>query len=59
VEEAPVDVVPMDESPVEASVATEEPSLEVNNDDSIAESPSVKISEPEEGKAADEDSKEA
>jgi len=58
-DEAPVDAAPMDESPMEASVATEESSLEVNTDDSVAELPSVEISESEEGKAADEDSKEA
>jgi len=59
VEEAPVDAVPMDESTMEASVAAEESSLEVNTDDAVAESPSAEISESEEGKAADEESKEA
>ncbi|MFM8839401.1 MAG: 50S ribosomal protein L17 [Bacteroidota bacterium] len=59
VEEAPVDAAPMDESPMEASVAAEEYSLEVNTDDAVAESSSAEISEHEEGKAADEDGKEA
>ena len=59
VEEAPVDAAPMDESPIEASVAAEESSLEVNTDDAVAESTSSEISESEEGKAADEESKEA
>ena len=69
VEEAPVDAasmdestmeaVPMDESPMEASVAAEESSLEVNTDDSVAESTSSEIPESEEGKATDEESKEA
>ncbi|MFM7748388.1 MAG: 50S ribosomal protein L17 [Bacteroidota bacterium] len=59
VEEAPVDAASMDESPIEVSVATEESSLEVNTDDAVAESTSAEISESEEGKAADEDSKEA
>ncbi|MFM8786671.1 MAG: 50S ribosomal protein L17 [Bacteroidota bacterium] len=59
VEEAPVDAASMDESPMEASVAAEESSLEVNTDDAVAESTSAEISESEEGKAADEDSKEA
>ncbi|MFM7912271.1 MAG: 50S ribosomal protein L17, partial [Bacteroidota bacterium] len=54
VEEAPVDAASMDESPMEASVATEESSLEVNTDDAVAESTSAEISESEEGKAADE-----
>ena len=64
VEEAPVDTASMDEStmdesPMEASVSAEESSLEVNTDDAVAESPSAEISESEEGKAADEDRKEA
>jgi len=59
VEEAPVDAAPMDESPIEASVAAEESSLEVNTDDAVAESTSSEISESEEGKATDEESKEA
>lgn len=59
VEEAPVDAAPMDESPIQASVAAEESSLEVNTDDAVAESTSSEISESEEGKAADEESKEA
>jgi large subunit ribosomal protein L17 len=56
---APMDAAPMDESPIEASVAAEESSLEVNTDDAVAESTSSEISESEEGKAADEESKEA
>ncbi len=56
---APMDESPMDESPIEASVAAEESSLEVNTDDAVAESTSSEISESEEGKAADEESKEA
>ncbi|MBM3912833.1 MAG: 50S ribosomal protein L17 [Sphingomonadales bacterium] len=56
---APMDAAPMDESPMEASVAAEESSLEVNTDDAVAESTSSEISESEEGKAADEDRKEA
>lgn len=59
VEEAPVDAAPMDESPIEASVAAEESSLEVNTDDAVAESTSSEISESEEGKATDEESKQA
>lgn len=52
--------VPMDETPMEASVDTVETSSEVNTDDSATESPSAEISaESEEGKAADEDGKEA
>ena len=56
---APMDAAPMDESPIEASVAAEESSLEVNTDEAVAESTSSEISESEEGKAADEESKEA
>lgn len=56
---APMDESPMDESPIEASVAAEESSLEVNTDDAVAESTSSEISESEEGKATDEESKEA
>ncbi|MBM3929926.1 MAG: 50S ribosomal protein L17 [Sphingomonadales bacterium] len=59
VDAAPMDAAPMDESPMEASVAAEESSLEVNTDDAVAESTSSEISESEEGKAADEDRKEA
>lgn len=59
VEEAPVSAAPMDESPIEASVAAEESSLEVNTDDAVAESTSSEISESEEGKATDEESKQA
>lgn len=44
---------------MEASVAAEESSLEVNTDDAVAESTSSEISESEEGKATDEESKEA
>ncbi len=52
--------VPMDETPMEASVDTVETSSEVNTDDSATESPSAEISaESEEGKATDEDGKEA
>ncbi|MFM8514463.1 MAG: 50S ribosomal protein L17 [Bacteroidota bacterium] len=58
-DESPMDPAPMDESPMEASVAAEESSLEVNTDDAVAESTSAEISEAEEGKAADEDRKEA
>jgi len=46
-------------SSMEASEATEESSLEVNTDDAVAESTSAEIAESEEGKAADEESKEA
>jgi large subunit ribosomal protein L17 len=44
---------------MEASVAAEESSLEVNTDDAVAEPTSSEISESEEGKAVDGDRKEA
>jgi len=46
-------------SSMEASEATEESTLEVNTVDAVAETTSAEIAESEEGKAADEESKEA